>query len=255
MERRISRREQGDLGEASAIEWLTSMGATVFLPCGHSPDIDLVAAVDSRLFRIQVKTSTQRTLTPRGEARCRVTVATSGGNQSWNGQAKALDPSRFDYLYVHTCDGRRWFIPSTATDGAVAITLGGRKYAEFEIERGRPIGHLVYDESPSIESAAASGEYPSGQRMATVNRPAQPSQVRILPPPFLPRPGFERTKYERSRGRGGEAVINQKRRVTLPQQACIEAGLQDADRLSVRAAGDGRVTLERIDPPPSAIAS
>jgi len=38
--------------------------------------------------------------------------------------------------------------------------------------------------------------------------------------------------------------------VTLPLQSCIEAGLQDDDRLLVRCEGDGRIVLERLDPPP-----
>lgn len=57
-ERSINRRVQGDLGEASAIEWLTSKGALVWLPVGHSPDVDLMADLDQRLLRVQVKTST-----------------------------------------------------------------------------------------------------------------------------------------------------------------------------------------------------
>jgi PD-(D/E)XK endonuclease len=255
MERRINRRQQGDLGEASAIEWLTSVGATVLLPVGHSPDFDLVAEANGRLLRIQVKTSTQSTLTPEGHPRSGVALATKGGNQSWNGVTRTLDPSRFDYLFVLTGDGRRWFIPSTDLEGRTAISLGGPKYSDYEIEPGRPIRQLVYHETPALESELLAGEYPSGQRMATVNRPAQPSQVRILPPPFRPRHGFALTKYERSLGRSGEAIVNQKRRVTLPQGVCVEAGLQNDDRLRVRSDGDGRITLERIDPPPSAIAS
>jgi hypothetical protein len=43
--------------------------------------------------------------------------------------------------------------------------------------------------------------------------------------------------------------------VTLPQLACIEASFQDGDRLLARSDGDGRVVLERIDPPPSAVIS
>ena len=255
MERQINRREQGDLGEASAIEWLTSVGATVFLPFGHSPDFDLVASAQGHLLRVQVKTSIQRIATSGGRTRCAVALATRGGNRSWTGSSKKIDPARFDYLFAHTGDGRRWFIPAMALEGLSGITLGGPKYSEFEIEPGRAIERLVYRDSPAIESGPASGEYPSGQRMATVNRPAQPSQVRILPPPFRPRHGFPHSKYERKLGQSGQAVINQKRRVTLPQEACIEAGLQDSDRVRVRCDGDGVVTLERIDPPPSAIAS
>src|SRR4051794_12926265 len=107
MERLINRRQQGDLGEASAIEWLTSMGATVLLPLGHSPDHDLVADANGRLLRIQVKSSTQMVTTPMGHARRVVALVTSGGNRSWTGVIKRLDPSRFDYLFALTGDGRR----------------------------------------------------------------------------------------------------------------------------------------------------
>jgi Holliday junction resolvase-like predicted endonuclease len=255
MERVINRRRQGDLGEASAVEWLTGMGATVFIPFGHSPDVDLVACANGRLLRIQVKTSTQRVTTPGGHVRSAVTLATNGGNQSWSGTTKKADPTRFDYLFVLVGDGRRWFIPSTVLDAGSSITLGGPKYSEFEIEPGRAIDRLVYGVDRLIESKTEPGEYPSGQRTATVNRQAQPSQVRILPPPFRSRPGFQRSKYERMRGRSGQCLINQKRRVTLPLQACIEAGLQDEDRLNVRSDGDGRVVLERIEPPPTPVTS
>jgi PD-(D/E)XK endonuclease len=250
----INRGQQGDLGEASAIEWLTSVGATIFTPLGRSPDVDLVACAHGRLLRIQVKTSTQRATTPNGHERCAVSIVTRGGNRSWSGAVKSLDPALVDYLFAHTGNGRRWFIPSTVLEASTSITLGGPKYARFEIEPCRPIDQLVYGEDRSIESPPP-GEYPSGQRMAPVKRPAQPSQVRILPPPFRPRPGFQLSRYERSRGQNGQCLINQKRRVTLPQQACIDAGLQDADRLLARSDGDGRIVLERIEPPPSAVVS
>ncbi len=252
MERRINRGQQGDIGEASAVDWLTRMGAVVLMPIGRSPDFDLAVSVKGRLLRIQVKTSTQRLTTPTGEARYVVNLATSGGNQSWSGTAKKIDPACFDYLFALTSDGRRWFIPSPILEARSSITLGGPKYAEFEIDAAEPIEDPVYE--GSIESPPVAGEYPSGQRTATVNRQAQPSQVRILPPPFCSRPGFPTSKYERSRGQRSEAVINQKRRVTIPQTACTEAGLQEDDRLVVRSNGDGRVVLERIEPPPAALA-
>src|SRR5438093_2645882 len=106
-ERLINRRQQGDLGEASAIEWLTRQGATVSVPLGHSPDYDLIAEVDGRLLRIQVKTSTCIEVTPNGHGRYRLQVATNGGNQSWSGVAKRFDPSRADYVFALVGDGRR----------------------------------------------------------------------------------------------------------------------------------------------------
>jgi bifunctional DNA-binding transcriptional regulator/antitoxin component of YhaV-PrlF toxin-antitoxin module len=98
-----------------------------------------------------------------------------------------------------------------------------------------------------LDSIPALGEYPSGQRTAAVNRQALPSQVRILPPP-LPRraSGFNRTKYERKLGRSGQTTINAKRKITIPQQAVLEAGLDVGDRLRVRSHGYGRIVLERI---------
>jgi hypothetical protein len=249
MERQINRRQQGDLGEASAIEWLTRMGATILLPLGHSPDYDLVADAHGRLLRIQVKTSTCATRRPDGHARHAVSLATRGGNRSWNGTVKRLDPSRADYLFALTGGGRRWFIPTAALEAANAISLGGPKYSEYEIDPTVSIDPIVYGDTQFLESDRATGEYPSGQRMAAVNRPAQPSQVRILPPPFRPRPGFQASRYDRRLSRGGQAIVNAKRRVTLPRAVCVQARLAPGDRLRARAETDGRVVLERIDPP------
>jgi hypothetical protein len=126
--------EQGDLGEVSAMEWLASVGAFLFLPVGHSPDWDLIADLDGRLLRVQAKTSTFFR-----KGRWEVRVSTSGGNQSWNRIVKRMDASRCDYLFVLVGDGRRWFIPSDRLGGGNVILLGGPKYAEFEIKRGRPL--------------------------------------------------------------------------------------------------------------------
>src|SRR4051794_26516324 len=87
---RLKPREQGDLGEASAMEWLVSQGATIAMPVFHSPDWDLIAELDGKLLRVQVKTCVCR---PRSD-RWSVHIATRGGNQSWNGIVKYLDSSR-----------------------------------------------------------------------------------------------------------------------------------------------------------------
>jgi PD-(D/E)XK nuclease superfamily protein len=130
----VNPREQGDLGEVSAIEWLTRWGARVWVPISHSPDIDLIAEKDLRLWRVQVKTCGRW---QRG--RWSVSVCTRGGNQSWNGVVKRLDPSRCDYLFILAADGRRWFIPSRAFGGGTAINVGGPKYAEYEVDQTTPM--------------------------------------------------------------------------------------------------------------------
>lgn len=249
MERLLNRSQQGDLGEASAIEWLTSKGAAVLIPFGHSPHFDLVAEIDRQLVRIQVKSSTQETQTPEGHPRLTVAVRTCGGNQSWNRVAKVLDPSKFDYLFVLTGQGRRWLIPAGALDGRSAITLGGPKYAECEIEPGRPIVGMVYGDETHLESVHGPGEYPRGQRMAAVNRPAQ-SFAGSTPASPISTVAPTPTRYERKLGQSGQAVINQKRRITIPQRAFFEAGLANGGKVRVRSDGPGRLVIEQIELPP-----
>ena len=84
---------------------------------------------------MQVKTT--RRLTPEG--RYQAMICTRGGNQSWNGVVKYFGVERCDWLFVLVGDGRRWFIPAAAVEARSAVCLGGPKYAEFEVERGRPL--------------------------------------------------------------------------------------------------------------------
>jgi hypothetical protein len=142
-------RAQGDLGEASAIQWLAFKGALVCKPIFHSPEFDLVAEMDGRLVRIEVKCSNCRT----PKRRFAVAVCTRGGNQSWSGMTKRFDPRRCDFVFVHCGDGRRWFIPAARIEATTAIVLGGPKYAEFEIEPGPP---LPAETDPDTASTIAS---------------------------------------------------------------------------------------------------
>jgi hypothetical protein len=116
------------------MDWLGSQGYAVFLPIGHSPDIDLIADDGEALHRVQVKTATGYR-----KRRWEVSVCTRGGNQSWSGMVKLFSASRCDRLFVLVGDGRRWFIPAGAVEGGAGIRLGGPKYARFEIEPGRPL--------------------------------------------------------------------------------------------------------------------
>ena len=140
----LTPREQGDVGELSAMQWLAWQGARVAVPVGNNSHWDLIAEVGDRVLRIQVKTS--RCL---AQGRWQVTLATRGGNQSWNGVAKYLDPTRFDYLFVLVGDGRRWFIPAERVEGVRGLTLGGPKYGEFEVGRGEPIPEHAPDGAAS----------------------------------------------------------------------------------------------------------
>jgi len=109
------------VGEMSALLWLASHGALAFIPVAQTPtDSDLIADFGDGPLRVQAKTSAVF----RGN-RWEVTACTRGGNQSWNGLVKRLDPVRYDHLFVHVADGRRWFIASAEIGGGCAILLGG----------------------------------------------------------------------------------------------------------------------------------
>src|SRR5882724_3551643 len=125
MDGRLTPRQQGDLGELSAMTWLTEKGANVFRPVLHSPNIDVVAELGGRLIGVEVKTCDFF-----HRERWQVRICTMGGNQSWSGVVKHFDPDRCDYLFVHVGDGRRWFIPTAHLGGGTAVNLGGPKYAE-----------------------------------------------------------------------------------------------------------------------------
>jgi hypothetical protein len=114
-------RRQGDIGEMSAADWLTRHGYGVWIPLCHSPDVDLIAQREDNYLRVQVKTTTYFR-----KGRFAVSLATNGGNQSWTGRVKKLDPNRYDYLFVLVSDGRKWFIPSTEVGGRTSLLLGGR---------------------------------------------------------------------------------------------------------------------------------
>ena len=118
--------------------WFGERGAAVFMPVFHSPDFDLIADWGTGLVRVQVKTSSAFR-----NGRWDVSVCTRGGNRSWSGLVKCLDPRKYDHLFVLVGDGRRWFIPSFSVGGGACIRLGGPKYAEYEIEPGEPLRAAV----------------------------------------------------------------------------------------------------------------
>lgn len=256
-ERRINRRQQGDLGEFSAIEWFASQGAGIWVPLGHSPHVDLIAEINGRLIRVQVKTTTQYVTTPNGHSRWRAMIATNGGNQSWSGATKTFDPANVDFLFVLAGDGRRWLIPAHAIESQRQVALGGSKYAEFEIEQGAALDQAVYHATPpSLESPVRSGGAPeSGEPGRPVKSVAQLEWVRIPPPPSSnapaedgPAPGGGDSAEDEPDAplRFQRTQISSQHQITIPSVPFRGANLKPGDRLHARATGTGCVVLERI---------
>jgi PD-(D/E)XK endonuclease len=229
-QRLINRRRQGDLGEASAIEWFSRLGATIFIPFGHSPDVDLVVQLEGRLLGIQVKTSTYYR-----DGRWCVQIGTCGGNQSWNRVVKRLDPKRYDVLFVLVEDGRRWCIPSHAVEGKTRMLLGGPKYSEFEVEPGRPIAITPLESSGPHRGSAGVGE--PGR---TVNSVAE----------FLS--GFESLLPHQSASPSGPSArtrVSANHQITIPLGPFRGSELEVGQPIRVTAAGNGHLLLDRIGMP------
>ncbi|HEX3831347.1 MAG TPA: group I intron-associated PD-(D/E)XK endonuclease [Solirubrobacteraceae bacterium] len=150
-------RGQGERGEQLAALWFESHGVTVFVPLLHNPrDFDFIVEWGDGVHRIQVKTSTQFR-----KGRWDVSVCTRGGNRSWSGLVKHLDPTRYEYLFVVVADGRQWLMPSAEVESATRICLGGPKYGEYELEPGQPLlqnAAPLHSAPPWRDSRAVKGD-------------------------------------------------------------------------------------------------
>lgn len=141
-EARRDPRRQGERGEKLAAAWFIEHGAIVFVPALHTlRNYDFIVDWEdgSGPQRIQVKITTQFV-----HGRWSVSICTRGGNRSWNGLVKRLDPSKYERLFVIVAGGRRWLIPPDRVSGGTGLNLGGPKYAAWELDPGPP---LVTDRS------------------------------------------------------------------------------------------------------------
>jgi hypothetical protein len=235
-------RRQGDLGEAAAIEWLTRIGACVAFPLFHSPDYDLIADLGRGLVRVQVKTSICRHGSGDHFA---VQLATSGGNQSWNGVIKKFDPSRFDFLFAVVQDGRRWFIPSGEIEGTHSIVVGGDKYSEFQVGRAEPLDH---PDSPRSKLLNRRGGAGAGEPGETVNLvPSLLSGFDSHPPHCSPPSDGELLSGDGQAPAVGRTKMSAHHQVAVPKAVAAASGIKPGDRFRVESNGRGRFVMTRIE--------
>ena len=253
MERLINRRQQGDLGEASAIEWFTRAGAVVSTPLGHSPDYDLIVDLGAGPLRVQAKTSTQICITPNGHERYPVALATNGGNQSWNHETKIFESSRTDLVFVVVAAGRRWLIPSVEIDAERQIQLGGSRYSEFEIEASEEIHSLVYgvpETPPKLSPEQGERRSWRAERACKVRALALSEFESHLPHIASPgepaAPPAELPELPRGTRTEGQTRVSGNRQIVIPKRAFENAGLRLGDRLKAVAVGEGQVRFRRI---------
>lgn len=120
-------KKQGDFGLGIAIGWATRAGYTVSIPLTDSQDYDLLID-DGTVKRVQVKTTTYRSR--HGVYVAHLTV--QGGNRSWNGVPKKLNPATIDLLFIVTADFQRYLFPVAAVQNHAQLHLG-RDKAEYLI--------------------------------------------------------------------------------------------------------------------------
>ncbi len=101
----MNKKQQGDRGVAAAIAYYTFQECAVFVPLTDNERYDLVVDKDSKLQRVQVKTTNYRRKATRGYEVC---LVTTGGNQSFSGIKKKISSDECDLLFVLAGDGRAY---------------------------------------------------------------------------------------------------------------------------------------------------
>lgn len=64
--------------------------------------------------------------------RYRVTLATSGGNRSWDGVKKSISAKECDLVFIVCSDKTTYEIPATVLDGRANLALG-EKYDTYKL--------------------------------------------------------------------------------------------------------------------------
>lgn len=130
----VSRHTQGILGELTAQLILTHLGYEVAIPTGIHLPYDLLAELNGRLYKVQVKTTNRVVGGTAENPRYEVFIATSGGNTRKN-SVKAFDSSLIDLMFVVAGNGSCWLIPADAIDVKTQLYVGTEKYAQFQINK------------------------------------------------------------------------------------------------------------------------
>ena len=121
-----------------AIAYFATIGATVSLPLTDSQEYDLIADVDGKLSRVQVKTTNFVK-----REHYYVELRTKGGNKSGTGKTKKFDPSMVDQLFILTGDGKQFLVPTKELKNINSLTL-----TEKYVSVGHWQAHLAVTQTP-----------------------------------------------------------------------------------------------------------
>ena len=116
-----SNKEKGNAGLSLAIGYYGSNGYTVSLPLNDTQDYDLIVGKDQKLYKVQVKATSQRS----SQGYSIVSVSSSGGT---NGQVyKTVSDTDIDILFVVTELCEFYEIPIEEIYQSRTINLGPDK--------------------------------------------------------------------------------------------------------------------------------
>lgn len=122
--------KQGNAGLGQAISYFTCNGYGVCIPLTDSEDWDLIVSKDSKLYKVQVKTSSQFENTSE-----RFEINVKGGNNGKHSTCKDASMQDWDLIFLyHIQTGLRALIPKENLQVKHSVTFGkSLKYDEFVI--------------------------------------------------------------------------------------------------------------------------
>jgi hypothetical protein len=106
-----TKKDQGNIGLVKAIYELQVLGYRISIPITENQNYDLIVDKDNTLYRVQVKTTKQKSK----YGIFRVSLRTLGGNQSFH-TIKKRKKGDYDLLYVLTDDNTSYLIPDSNFD-------------------------------------------------------------------------------------------------------------------------------------------
>lgn len=119
---------QGSIGLGQAIAYFTKMGYIVSLPLNDSQDYDLIVEINKKLYKVQVKTTTIKSLSGYYQPYIRQTCKNTKRNYT-----KAATTLEYDYLFVTADNFESWFIPKEKIKNIKTSFVLNENYDKYKV--------------------------------------------------------------------------------------------------------------------------
>lgn len=113
----MNTKQKGNIGVGIAIAYYTSIGAVVSVPINDSQDYDLLVDIDSFIYTVQVKYTSEKTSSGY------YTVGLRSISGSSKQEYKNVGATNVDFLFITTKDYQIFLIPVAEITQISAITL------------------------------------------------------------------------------------------------------------------------------------